>query len=163
MTGFEVSSESELLASPDLDKFTRLWAEFDPEATWFIDASRLQAFLSKLPPPWEDSGSERSLGTYTCDDDLREICVTEARKVHIVDVASLLAKRLLRRRLRHEFQDIDGDHPVRAMLERKTSSSDKTTTLGKLYADEAAVILRAVHRFRRSRDRAQRDNSVSEA
>ncbi|EJK73608.1 hypothetical protein THAOC_04757, partial [Thalassiosira oceanica] len=151
LTGFEVSSESELLASPDLEKFTRTWAIFDPQATWFIDASRLPAFLSKLPPPWEDSECERSLGTYTCDDDLAEISVTAAKKVHIVDVASLLAKRLVRRRLRHEFQDIDGDHPVREILKRKTSFSDKTTTLGKLYADEAAVILRAVHRFRRSR------------
>ena len=163
LTGFEVSSESELLASPDLEKFTRTWAVFDPQASWFIDASRLPAFLSKLPPPWEDSGSERSLGTYTCDGDLREISVTAAKKVHIVDVASLLAKRLVRRRLRHEFEDIDGDHPVRAMLKRKTTFSDKTTTLGKLYADEAAVILRAVHRFRRSRDGARNQGIVSEA
>ena len=93
---FEASNEGELLEPADLEHFVSVWSDFDPEATWFINASDVQSFLSRLRPPLGMAGQGRAEKgeLYPKDPCLLEIAVNDKKQVNIVNIASLLAKRL---------------------------------------------------------------------
>ena len=50
LQAFEASNEGEILEPKDLEHFVSVWSKFDPDATWFINASDVQSFLSRLKP-----------------------------------------------------------------------------------------------------------------
>ncbi|KAL7552270.1 hypothetical protein ACHAWF_016556 [Thalassiosira exigua] len=95
LEAFQASDEGELLGPEDLEHFVSVWSQFDPEATWFINACDVQSFLSKLRPPLGMAGKvDQEDGLYPKDQCLLEISVNDKKQVNIVNVASLLAKRL---------------------------------------------------------------------
>ena len=91
LEGFENSSEGDILTRADLESFVKTWALFDPEASCYIKAADLQAFFTHLEPPLGFGSSEV---TYTKDDCISGIGVNKNMEVHILNVASLLAKRI---------------------------------------------------------------------
>jgi ketosteroid isomerase-like protein len=163
LQAFEASSEGELLEPSDLEHFVSVWSEFDPDATWFINASDVQSFLSRLQPPLGMAGQvSREEGTlYPKDQEIMEISVNDKKQVNIVNVASLLAKRHAKEKQGDEFGELSDDHPVQSRLARKSSIDDATTTLGEVYVSSASVILRAVVRFRRRR-RVRADEELND-
>ena len=104
LEGFENSSEGDILQRADLDDFVKTWAQFDPEATCYINAADLQSFVTRLPPPL-GFGSTKAT-SYMEDDCLLGIGVNKDMKVHILNVATLLSKRIaqqVRSCLQHLF------------------------------------------------------------
>merc|ERR1712085_83418 len=118
LQAFEASSEGNILESADLEEFVRVWSEFDPNATWFINASDVQRLVSKLSAPL---GMVADGGLYMKDDCLLSISVNKARQVNIVDVASLHAKRIAKEKQGDEFGELSDDHPIRSKLVKKLS------------------------------------------
>jgi len=92
LEGFENSSEGDILQRSDLDHFVKTWALFDPEASCYMKAADLQSFFARLEPPL-GSGSASKVNVMK-DDCLLGIGVNENMQVHILNVASLLAKRI---------------------------------------------------------------------
>mmetsp|Transcript_18455 Transcript_18455/g.53216 ORF Transcript_18455/g.53216 Transcript_18455/m.53216 type:complete len:127 (-) Transcript_18455:944-1324(-) len=68
----------------------------DPEATWYIKASRIRALVSRLEPPLGigQSSTRESIQKVLNDSCLLEIPVNSEGMVNIVHVATSLAKRL---------------------------------------------------------------------
>jgi hypothetical protein len=93
LEGFENSTEGDILQRSDLDHFVKTWAEYDPEASCYMKAADLQSFFARLEPPL-GFGSASKVTNYMKDDCLSDIGVTENMQVHILNVASLLAKRI---------------------------------------------------------------------
>lgn len=90
LEAFENSSEGDILELSDLENFVKTWALFDPEASWYIKANDVQSFFARLSPPL-GLGSASKVLTDEC---LLGIGVNENKEVHILNVASLLAKRI---------------------------------------------------------------------
>ncbi|KAL7543245.1 hypothetical protein ACHAXR_012558 [Thalassiosira sp. AJA248-18] len=164
LQAFEASSEGELLDTADLEHFVNVWSQFDPEATWFMDASDVQSFLARLRPPL-GMGEQSNKGNgdlYMKDDTLLEISVNDKKQVNIVNVASLLAKRLAKEKQGDAFGELSDDHPIQSRLAKKSSiDGEKTTTLGDMYSREAGIILRAVVRFKKRRRLAKQSGCHS--
>lgn len=157
LQAFEDSNEGELLTPADLDNFVSVWSEFDPDATWFINASDVQRFLAKLRPPLGVAGRahNENEGLYSKDPCLLEISVNNKKRVNIVNVATLLAKRLAKEKQGDGFRELDEGHPLKDLLTKKAWLTGATTTLGDLYLHEANVIMRAIGRFKTRRRRAR--------
>jgi hypothetical protein len=100
LEAFENSQESDILNPADLDHFVEVWAEYDPDATYYIKASDVQSFLRKLRPPLgikdEDDNISNLGDFYFKDQSLLEISVNERKQVNIVNVATQVAKRLVK-------------------------------------------------------------------
>eukprot|EP00581_Thalassiosira_minuscula_P011126 CAMPEP_0183720140 /NCGR_PEP_ID=MMETSP0737-20130205/12842_1 /TAXON_ID=385413 /ORGANISM="Thalassiosira miniscula, Strain CCMP1093" /LENGTH=142 /DNA_ID=CAMNT_0025949957 /DNA_START=18 /DNA_END=443 /DNA_ORIENTATION=+ len=135
LSAFEASDEGDLLDPADLEHFVRVWAEFDPDATWFINACDVQKFLSKLQPPLGMAGQvgEERGELYTKDPCLLEIAVNSRRQVNIVNVATLLAKRLAKKKQGDQFGELSADHPIHGRATRYTAGM--STTLGDVYVN----------------------------
>ena len=145
---FENSSEGDILSRSDLDNFVKTWALFDPEASFHMKAADLQNFFARLEPPLGLFGSS-SKETYMNDDCLSGIGVNENKQVHILNVASLLAKRVAKEKQSQDFNELSDSHPVQIELNRLSSMEDVTSTLSEFYFSKGETILRAVRRFRR--------------
>jgi hypothetical protein len=95
LEAFESSTEGEILKAEDLAAFTTAWSRFDPEATWFIQAKDLKTLLTVLQPPLglgvKDFHSTDKILDDPC---LKGLSVNENGKVHVIDAATALAKRL---------------------------------------------------------------------
>jgi hypothetical protein len=145
------------LTPADLDNFVSFWSEFDPDATWFINASDVQRFLAKLRPPLGVAGRahNENEGLYSKDPCLLEISVNNKKRVNIVNVATLLAKRLAKEKQGDGFRELDEGHPLKDLLTKKAWLTGATTTLGDMYVHEANVIMRAIGRFKTRRRRAR--------
>ena len=154
LQAFEASNEGEILQPRDLEHFVRVWQIYDPDATWYINASDVQSFLSRLSPPLGMAGhGKRNKGElYTKDPCLLEISVNKKKQVNIVNVARCLAKRVAIEKQGDDFSALD-EHPISISLTKK-SSIDETATLGDVYLDSSLVILRSVLRFK---NRGQRN------
>ncbi len=149
LEAFEKSQEGDILTPDDLDHFVAVWAEFDPEATWFINASDVQSFLARLPPPLGIDEHERPKKGDDLSNDqcLMEISVNDKKQVNIVNVATLLAKRLTKQRQGDQFGELSDDHPIqRRILKQKEGMK---MTLGDVYTHSSLTIIMAVRRFRR--------------
>ncbi len=108
LEGFENSNEGDILSLSDLQNFVKTWALFDPEASCYIKAADLQSFFARLEPPLGfDSSSEVN---YMKDDCLSGIGVNKDMEVHILNVASHLAKRIAK-----EVSHIQLMHPCRSV------------------------------------------------
>lgn len=155
LEAFEASNEGELLDPEDLEQFVSVWSEFDPQATWYIDACDVQRFLAKLKPPlgMAGLGEEETGDLYPKDPTLLEIAVNEKKRCHATNVACLLAKRLAQEKQGDEFRELGDGHP----LSRKTAAavSGETISLGDMYTESLSVILRAVLRFKARKGRAR--------
>eukprot|EP00580_Thalassiosira_gravida_P014264 CAMPEP_0201685176 /NCGR_PEP_ID=MMETSP0494-20130426/53021_1 /ASSEMBLY_ACC=CAM_ASM_000839 /TAXON_ID=420259 /ORGANISM="Thalassiosira gravida, Strain GMp14c1" /LENGTH=688 /DNA_ID=CAMNT_0048169005 /DNA_START=668 /DNA_END=2734 /DNA_ORIENTATION=- len=153
LQAFEASDEGELLDPADLEHFVSVWSEFDPDATWFINASDVQSFLSRLRPPLGMAGqfNAEKGGIYTKDPCLLGIAVNGKKQVNIVNVATLLAKRHAKEELGEQFGELSDDHPIQHRATRHLAGM--SSTLGDVYTKEAGVILRAVVRWKRRRRR----------
>lgn len=176
LEGFENSNEGDILSLSDLQNFVKTWALFDPEASCYIKAADLQSFFARLEPPLGfDSSSEVN---YMKDDCLSGIGVNKDMEVHILNVASHLAKRIAKEvsliQLMHpcrsvhyltpnimmcsslqkqgsKFGELNDNHPVQMQLRRLSVMEDVTTTLNEFYMHRAAIIMQAVQRFRQRR------------
>eukprot|EP00804_Cyclotella_cryptica_P023302 CCRYP_000468-RC/>CCRYP_000468-RC protein AED:0.16 eAED:0.16 QI:0/0.71/0.37/1/0.85/0.75/8/25/1511 len=152
LEAFENSQESEVLNPSDLDHFVSVWQEYDPEATYYINASDVQSFLSKLRPPLglfhdQDRTFARD-DLYLKDQTLLDIPVNEKKQVNIVNVATQVAKRFVKTKQGENFVELSSNHPIhrRAMKQREGMKM----TLGDVYMNDARIILKAVRRFRQS-------------
>ena len=154
LQAFEASSEGEILDPADLEHFVSVWSKFDTEASWFIHASDVKRLLAQLQPPLGLAGQTNQFDGET-DPCLREISVNDKKQVNIVNVASLLAKRLAKEKQGEEFGELNNDHPVQRGLLKKSSMDLANITLGEVYMDSASIILRAVLRFKRKRKLAK--------
>lgn len=103
LEAFENSQESDILSPADLDHFVHVWSEFDPNATNYMRASMISAFLTRLRPPLgiasEKDTKAESIGKdtlYLKDQSLLEIAVNEKKEVHIINVARQVAERLVK-------------------------------------------------------------------
>ena len=95
LEAFESSNEGEILKAEDLAAFTTAWSRFDPEATWFIKAKEMKTLLMILEPPLGIGVKDFHSTDKILDDPcLKGLGVNEAGKVHIVEAATALAKRL---------------------------------------------------------------------
>lgn len=94
---------------------------------------------------------------YLSDPCLLEISVNDKKQVNIVNVATLLAKRLAKKKQGDDFGDLSDDHPVRSRLTKKAKLEEGTSTLGEMYMDNLNVILRAVIRFKKRRRLAKQE------
>jgi len=159
LQAFEASNEGELLEPADLEHFVSVWSKFDPEATWFINASDVQSFLSRLQPPlgMARQGSDEKGELFTKDPCLLEIAVNDKKQVNIVNVATLLAKRLAKEKQGDQFGELSDDHPIQSRATRHIAGM--SSTLGDVYTQEAGVILRAVVRFKKRRRLAEQTNN----
>ena len=157
LQAFEESNEGELLAPADLDHFVSIWSEFDPDASWFINASDVQQFLTRLRPPLGVAGQahNENEGLYSKDSCLLEISVNDKKQVNIVNVATHLAKRLAKEKQGDFFRELNDGHPLKNLLTKKISLEGVTSTLGDMYLHEMNVILRAIRRFKTRRHRAR--------
>lgn len=144
LEAFEASSEGDILEASDLEEFVQVWSEFDPNATWFINATDVQRLVAKLSPPL---GVFADGGPCMKDECVLSIPVNNAGQVNIVSVASLLAKRATKEVQGDDFGELSDDHPLKSKL-AKTMLAEGATTLGDVYLRNAGVILRAVRRFR---------------
>ena len=76
-----------------------------------------------------------------------EISVNDKKQVNIVNVATLLAKRLTKQRQGDQFGELSDDHPIqRRILKQKEGMK---MTLGDVYTHSSLTIIMAVRRFRR--------------
>jgi len=153
LQAFEESNEGELLAPAELDHFVSVWSEFDPDASWFINASDVQRFLSRLRPPLGVAGRAHTEneGLYIKDPCLLEISVNYKKQVNIVNVATHLAKRLAKEKQGDLFRELNDGHPLKNLLTKKNSLEGPTGTLGDMYIHEMNIILRAIRRFKTRR------------
>jgi len=149
LEGFENSNEGDILSLSDLQNFVKTWALFDPEASCYIKAADLQSFFARLEPPLGPGSS--SDVNYMKDDCLSGIGVNKNMEVHILNVASLLAKRIAKEKQGPQFGELNDSHPVQIQLRRLSLMEDVTTTLNEFYMHRAAIIMQAVHRFRQRR------------
>ena len=95
LEAFERSNEGDILSPDDLDEFTNIWAEFDPNATWHIKAIDMKYLLGKLKPPLGLGRDDMDMINEVMEDEcLRSLPVTNEGKINIVHVATQLAKRL---------------------------------------------------------------------
>jgi hypothetical protein len=95
LEAFEKSNEGDILSPDDLDNFTKVWAEFDPNATWQIKAIDMKYLLGKLKPPLGLGTNDMEVINDVMEDEcLRNLPVTNEGKVNIVHAATQLAKRL---------------------------------------------------------------------
>lgn len=95
LEAFETSDEGDILSSEDLDEFIKSWAQFDPTATWGIEAGDMKKLLKELKPPLGVGTRDLKQVDIILDDPcLREIPVDKHGKVNIVHAATALAKRL---------------------------------------------------------------------
>lgn len=165
LQAFEASNEGEILDPADLEHFVSVWAQFDPHATWLIQASDVQVFLSRLQPPLGMAGevNQDEGGLYTKDPCLLQISVNDKNQVNIVNVATLLAKRLAKRKQGDSFGELSDDHPVSSRLSKMAKLEGATTTLGDVYTSQAGVILRAVVRFKKRRLAKQIESELAHA
>ena len=99
LEAFENSEEGEILNPEDLEHFTNIWADFDPDATWYISINDLQKFVLSLEPPLGFRGlveEENGVDNEEINRNLQDIPVNDEGLVNIVQVANHLAKRLAR-------------------------------------------------------------------
>lgn len=148
LEGFENSSEGDILTQSDLESFVKTWSLFDPEATCYIKAADLQSFFTRLEPPLGFGSSEV---TYMKDDCISGIGVNKNMEVHILNVASTLAKRKTKELQGPQFGELSDSHPVQIELNRLSSMEDVTTNLNEFYIHRAGIIMQAVQRFRQRR------------
>jgi hypothetical protein len=153
LQAFEESNEGELLAPVDLDHFVSVWSEFDPDASWFINASDVQRFLTRLRPPLGVAGRahNKNDGLYIMEPCLLEISVNDNKQVNIVDVAAHLAKRLVKEKQGDCFRELNDGHPLKNLMAKRASLEGATNTLGDMYLHEMNVILQAIRRFKTRR------------
>lgn len=164
LEAFESSSEGELLSPEDLEDFTRVWAEFDPEATWYIKASKIRELVSKLEPPLGigQSSTRESIRRVLNDGCLLEIPVNSEGMVNIVHVATSLAKRLAKQKQGNEFNELDDTHPMQQRILSQRQGMDKT--LDEVFSDSQKrkmMALRAFVRVARAQARVESSTSPS--
>ena len=99
LEAFDNSKESDILSADDLESFTRLWAEYDEDATWYIEAAKVKELISRLGPPLgfgfganEDVHDARDIESLMQESGLADIPVNRDGKCNIVPVATLLGK-----------------------------------------------------------------------
>jgi len=126
MDAFDANEEGDILGPEDLDTFTAVWAEFDPDATYHITVDDLKQFIDDLPPPMgfgkDYHASDDELNKTMRETGLWDIPVDKDNRVQIVQVATSLAKRIVRLKQGESFADLNSDHPI----EKKLKSSMRT-------------------------------------
>ena len=142
LEAFENSQEGDILQPEALDHFVSVWAEFDPDATWYINASDLQRLFTKLRPPL-GMGNQIKDNLFTKDQCLLQISVNKNKQVQICDVASHLAKRLAKEKQGEKFGELGIDHPLQQRIQKEMKM-----TLGEMYMTDAMIVVRAVRRLR---------------
>ena len=85
------------------------------------------------------------------DDCISEIGVNQNMEVHILNVATTLAKKKTKEVQGPQFSELSDSHPVQMELNRLSSMEDVTTNLNEFYMHRAGIIMHAVQRFRQRR------------
>lgn len=73
LEAFENNQEGDILSAHDLEAFTKLWAEYDPDATWYIAANKVKEFVSRLEPPLGFLGTDET----DVENLMRDNCLAE--------------------------------------------------------------------------------------
>ena len=134
LDAFRNSVEGDILSPNDLEKFTNVWADYDPDATWYINATDLKHLIIKLEPPLgfhnkNDCGFDKFEDTLR-ETDLGDIPVNKDGKVNIVHVATHLAKRVAKLKQGNAFYDVvDEEIPYNDSNGRISTNIESSYTL----------------------------------
>uniref|UniRef100_A0A7S2PB29 EF-hand domain-containing protein n=1 Tax=Leptocylindrus danicus TaxID=163516 RepID=A0A7S2PB29_9STRA len=140
LDAFDNSAEGDILSPSDLEKFTSVWSEYDPDATWYISTDNLQQFVRELDPPLGlGNASEVSIcGSF--DEVLREaglwdVPVNDDGMVNIVHVATHLAKRIAKLKQGDDFDDMIDEENDRSLSFRSRLTLSSINTSKKTLRD----------------------------
>lgn len=161
LEAFDNHKEGEILSPSDLEEFTSVWADFDQEATWYMNTSDLKKFVRALNPPLgfktaydsdiigeedqhrrEDYNENDEVDRY-----LYDIPVNDEGLVNIVHVATHLAKLLAKKKLGDDFNELSDDHPIQRQILDQYGSMTRRTV--KDVVTNHQVKFKAVNAFKR--------------
>ncbi|XP_031147481.1 sodium channel, voltage-gated, type I like, alpha b isoform X3 [Sander lucioperca] len=144
LENFSVATEesAEPLSEDDFEMFYEVWERFDPDATQFMEYSKLSAFADALDPPLR-MAKPNMLQLISMD-----LPMVSGERIHCLDILFAFTKRVLGES--GEMDVLRGQMEERFMASNpsKVSYEPITTTLRRKQEDMAAVIIqRAFRRY----------------
>ncbi|KAM8904402.1 sodium channel protein type 2 subunit alpha-like isoform 2-T2 [Spinachia spinachia] len=145
LENFSVATEesAEPLSEDDFEMFYEVWERFDPDATQFMEYSKLSDFADALDPPLR-MAKPNMLNLISMD-----LPMVSGERIHCLDILFAFTKRVLGES--GEMDVLRGQMEERFMASNpsKVSYEPITTTLRRKQEDMAAVIIqRAFRRYK---------------
>jgi len=153
LEAFQNSDEGDILSPQDLEIFTETWPLYASENdVYHLDANVLTKFVNELEAPMGKGNSsestEKELDQIMIEMELSDIPVSDNGKVHILHVATHLAKYLAKKIHGEKFSELSQDHPTEMRLTLSKQKLNKSFGDYKRTEKKLRTKLKAVRVFR---------------